>query len=219
METLKPGVPSASWAKVAVLSGIGAAFCYFSSVVTSVFPLALSRVLFFAIGPLSVVSALGVYHAIRSYRDSIALQVGILLLVIAGVLVNVMAVVQASQFTAIGRQIQEAPTEAAKETLTRVLWGVNTVQAGLDVSWDIFIALGTAALAIALMRHPRFGLVIGWVGVAVSLTGLRFNLSTFPTSPAEAGLVDLGPAVGLWYVVVLLQLLRSLSWIKTSSSG
>jgi len=44
------------------------------------------------------------------------------------------------------------------------------------------------------------------------------NLATFPTPPAEAHLVDLGPAVGLWYLAVSIQMWRSLGWAKERSA-
>jgi hypothetical protein len=88
------------------------------------------------------------------------------------------------------------------------LWSVNVVQAGLDVSWDIFATLGTILLAIAISRHPTWGKVWGALGVAVATAALVLNLMTFPTAPSASGLIDLGPAVGLWYAVVLVQLAR-----------
>ena len=199
-------IPTAVWAKFAVIVGLLACASYFGSVVIHVFPRGVSRTLFFAFGPLSAASTIGFYFAIRPHAESISLFVGTIFNVIAGVIVNMMAVVQNTQFTVIPRQIREASDEASKEVLTHVLWGVNVVQSGLDVSWDVFVTTGTAMLAIALARHPRFGLLYAIPGVVVGFGALVFNLYTFPTAPAAAGLFDLGPAVGLWYVVVLIRL-------------
>jgi hypothetical protein len=41
---------------------------------------------------------------------------------------------------------------------------------------------------------------MGIAGLALAAAVLALNLSTFPTPPAEAGLVDVGPAIGLWYL-------------------
>jgi hypothetical protein len=56
--------------------------------------------------------------------------------------------------------------------------------------------------------------IVGAAGVAIAVGLLALNLYTFPTPPAEAGLVDLGPAVGLWYLVVTVMLLSSLRWAR-----
>ena len=111
-------------------------------------------------------------------------------------------------------KVREAGDEAAREIANQVLWGVNVVQSGLDICWDIFVSLGTVFLGVALMSHPRYGKLFGWAGVVAATLALGLNLYAFPTAPAEAGLVDLGPAVGLWFVVVLLQLLRSFGWLR-----
>ena len=207
-------ISPASWARFAVIAGLLACAAYFGSVVFHVLPRGFSRVLFFAFGPLSVASTVGFYYAVRPHVAGIALTIGALFNVIAGVIVNIMAVVQTTQFTVIPGQIREASDEASKEVLTHVLWGVNVVQSGLDVSWDIFVNTGTALLAIALARHPRFGLLFAIPGALVGGGALVLNLYTFPAAPASAGLVDLGPAVGLWYVLVLLRLAFLVGWLR-----
>jgi hypothetical protein len=87
---------------------------------------------------------------------------------------------------------------------------------GLDVAWDAYVGFGTICFALAMMRHPRFGRVFAFVGMAVGAGLLALHVYTFPTPPQNAGLVDLGPALGLWYLVVTIQMWRSLSWAKSS---
>jgi hypothetical protein len=199
-----------AWAQVAIAAGLLALASYFCSVVFKPFPWTVGRILFFAFGPLSIISVVGFFHATRRDAGRILHSLGTLFLIIAGVIVNLMAVVQDTQFTVLGRQIRQAPDEVTRGLLERILWGVNVVQSGLDVSWDIFISLGTIFLAISLMRHPAFGRVWTAVGALVAAAALGLNLLTFPTAPAAAGLVDLGPGVGAWYGVVLLLLLRDM---------
>jgi hypothetical protein len=43
-------------------------------------------------------------------------------------------------------------------------------------------------------------------GVLIGSTLLILNIATFPNPPDTAGLVDVGPLVGLWYVVVYVRL-------------
>ena len=118
--------------------------------------------------------------------------------------------------------MRHAQGQAARDLLERILWGVNVVQSGLDVSWDIFVSLGTIFLALSLMRHPAFGRIWSVVGGIIAAAALILNLATFPTAPDAAGWFDLGPAIGAWYGITLLLLLRHLprlSGIPTWQEG
>jgi len=78
---------------------------------------------------------------------------------------------------------------------------------GLDVAWDLFGGTGTLLFALALWYHPRFRPIIPLLGVVVALLLLALNIGTFPTPPAAAGLVDVGPLVALWYVLLCVRIL------------
>ena len=51
-------------------------------------------------------------------------------------------------------------------------------------------------------------------GLVLGVLVIALNLATFPTPPAEADSFDIGPLVGIWYLVVTLQSWRSLAWAK-----
>ena len=195
------------WALLCVVIGGLGIVCYFGSVVFKPFPWTVGRLLFFFIGPLSAASAICLYKALEATTFRIPLLLGCVFSVVAGAIVNAMAVVQDMQFTYFGEQIRSASDATLREGLEQILWGVNVVQSGLDVSWDIFLSLGTILIAFAIFTHPLFGKVLGVLGVVAALGALTLNLITYPAAPAEAGLVDLGPAVGLWYGIVLVRLL------------
>jgi hypothetical protein len=91
---------------------------------------------------------------------------------------------------------------------TRVLW------LGLDVAWDVFLVCGVVCFALAMVRHPRFGIVFAVPGIIVAAALMTLHLITFPWPPQNRGLIDLGPAVGLWYLAVSIQVLRSLAWAR-----
>lgn len=201
---------STKWAQVAIAMGLLALGSYFCSVVFKPFPWAAGRLLFFAFGPLLIISAVGFFKATQDTVGGILHTLGSLFMVIAGAIVNLMAVVQDTQFTVLGNQIRQAQDQTTRDVLEQILWGVNVVQSGLDVSWDVFISLGTILLAVSLMRHPAFGRIWSAIGAIIAAAALVLNLVTFPTAPAAAGLVDLGPGVGAWYGVTLLLLLRYL---------
>jgi hypothetical protein len=77
-------------------------------------------------------------------------------------------------------------------------YGANRVQAGLDVSFDIFITIAWFFFGINMARHPAFKKWFAWMGSAIAFVLLVLNMITFPDAPAESGLIDVGPFLGLW---------------------
>jgi hypothetical protein len=153
-----------------------------------------------SMGPLLGVASWGFREFLNLERRRVAADVAAIANAIAGALFSAMILVQ----LAAGIR-NEHP-------------GADTVSVwlGLDVAWDVYIGLGTLLFAICALRHPRLGLVVGIAGIVIATGLLALNLYTFPTPPANAGLVDLGPAVGLWYLVVTILLLSSLRWARSA---
>jgi hypothetical protein len=89
---------------------------------------------------------------------------------------------------------------------------------GLDVVWDLYLAAGTLGFAICFFRGRWFA---NWAvpGAAVALALIVLNLATFPEPPASAGLVDVGPLVGLWYFTLGLRALYVLRAGEASDVG
>ncbi len=155
-------------------------------------------------GPLVSVASYGLYRLLALNRTSPSLQIATVSNAIAGALVTAMMMVQV------------AVRSGGRGSLDAFLWTkFRRVDLGLDVAWDVYICLGTFLFAWNMLRHPRFGRIFGGLGLLLS-TGLAvLNFATFPAPPAYAGLIDLGPFVGLWYVAVSIQLLRSRPWAES----
>jgi hypothetical protein len=207
-----------SWFTMALVFGIAALVSY-TIVATGALPLWLGRLFFFAFGPFLVLSALALYHVLRSHSSPIWLQAATVFTMIAGALVNLMAVVQQSLFSMMLEEIRQAPDGPGKEAMVQAFRSANTVQLGMDISWDIFVFAGVGFLAVALHSHPRFGQWFTWPGVVIAAAGLVLNLWTFPIPPAEQGLVDVGPAVGLFYAAIVVQLVRRRKWFRQCSEA
>jgi hypothetical protein len=204
MEQAKPGSLAQYWARVGGIAGILAVVAFITaSVLGGVLegPSAIVTLLGFAFGPLLCIAFLGLYHVIRSHRDSVALQVGTMFGVIAGAVVNTMIVVQQTLFRTVAVE--------ARRSLGLSWAGLNAIQLGLDVSWDIFISLASISVGISMLSHPRFGRIFGAITSLIGVLLLVLNLVTFPTPPASAGLIDIGPVMGVWYLVISVQMLRS----------
>ena len=198
------------WYWIAVVAGVLALFCYFFSSVFNVFPWAVGRVLFYAFGPSLALAAFAVGFLLREegrWRPFFA--VGILFTCIAGIAVNMMAVIQDSNFTMMAKSIREAELDSTKEVLKEILWGINWVQLSFDIVFDIWIAAGTFFLALGALRYLGQRL-LGISGMAIGALALGVNFATLPHPPAESGLFDPGPFVATWMGVFLgLVMLRS----------
>ncbi len=112
--------------------------------------------------------------------------------VVAGALFVSMALVQLAV-----RDVADPPDEA----LRAVYWG-------LDVAWDLYIGAGTLAFAVVFRDSTLFR----WLsipGAAIALLLLGLNVGSFPEPPSSAGLVDVGPLVGLWYLAVTIRALTA----------
>lgn len=166
-----------------------------------------------AFGPLFSFASIGLYNLLKVHRKTVTAQLAAISNILAGTIVNMMLIVQLATRMHLRDYINNAETESIKEVLQWISRGVLSVQSGLDVSWDFYIAIGTFFFALNMLSHPRFGKFFGWTGIALSVLLLAFNVYTFPTPPASAGLIDFGPFVGLWYLAVTIQAWRSLKWV------
>jgi hypothetical protein len=218
MDADEGGVVARSWFSMALACGIATLVSYVVAI-TGLLPSGLGRLFFFAFGPLLVLSALALYHVLRSHASPVWLQAATVFTIIAGALVNLMAVVQQSLFSTTLAKIRETAAGPARESVVEVFHGVNTVQLGIDISWDIFVFAGVGFLALALHSHPRFGIWFAAPGIVIAAAGLILNLYTFPIPPAEQGLPDVGPAVGLFYGAIIVQLVRFREWFRMPSDG
>jgi hypothetical protein len=194
------------WIKLGGVFGLGF-MIVFAIMVAAPLPDAPSAALAALFGPLLSLGSYGLYRLLTLYRNSISLQVAVVANAIAGALVTAMLMVQL------------AVRSGGRASLDNFLWTkFRRVDLGLDVAWDVYVVLGTFLFAWNMLGHPRFGRIFGGIGL-LAAGGLGvLNLATFPTPPANAGLVDLGPLVGLWYVAVSVQMLRSRRWAETQIS-
>jgi len=151
-------------------------------------------------GPALTIASYGLRRLLDFETPMLSSALGLLLNALAGALFTAMALVQLAVGYSAGNEKVSAQFIA--------IW------LGLDVAWDAYIGLGTICFAVAMLRHPRFGRLFTIFGIIIGAGLLALHLYTFPTPPQNAGLVDLGPALGLWYLVVTIQMWRSLDWSR-----
>jgi hypothetical protein len=200
-----------TWIRVGAFAGLIGTLAYFIAILAPV-PL-LAQVLLVTVWGLCMsLGAPGLYFLLALNRKTVSLQVGVASSAVAGIVVLTMLIVQISVNAAVVPMI-DAPPEGASEAMVRTAWNVvDQVQLGLDIVWDIYLCLSAILIAWNMRQHPRFGLFFTVTGILIAGTLFAFNMATFPVPPANAGSIDLGPLMGLWFLVVTIQVFRSFGW-------
>ena len=202
----------ARWARLGAICGFLAVLSY---TLISAAPLTAAEGLVVAcvFGPTLGAASTGLYHVLRLHRRTVTLDLGLMANVAAGVTVTLMLFAQLGLKRWFELQFGEGSTDSSEPTLHAAFESGNGIQLGLDVAWDLFLALGTILLAWNMWHHPRFGRLLAVTGVAVAVALAVANLAVFPEPPGDAGSVDLGPLIGLWYLIVTIRLAGSVHWI------
>jgi hypothetical protein len=173
-------------------------------------PAQMTRLWMFSLGPLGIVGVLSISGRLRNASNSLAISITNAFGVVAFALWETVASVQSgSRILFREHIIAKAPNEATKELLRQVYQSVNAVQVTMDVAFDVFYCLAILMLAIPMFRDPQFGRPISVLGTSSAIGLLTLNLWTFPVPPADAGLVDLGPLTGAWWVLVIVMMFRA----------
>jgi hypothetical protein len=205
------------WVLAGIVCGILADIVYPVSIFVSL-PLRVAYPVFWSFGPLLVVAAIGLYYFLREYRQTVSLQLGVLFMIIAGATVTLMGTMQGALRIVYQEIKQDITGESTNEALRNALSIGNSIQLGADLAWDVFILSSIILLGIAMMNHPKFGKVFGLAGIIIGLMGLAFNIYTFPVNPGTAGLIDVGPLVGLWFLAIVIQMIRHFKSVGESNS-
>lgn len=191
---------SSGWAGLASLT------CYFGAAFLPL-PDAIGRLLGFAFGPLLIVGFVGLHAILKGDNDPLYLMVGMVFGVIAGAVVTTLLTVQMGNQMWLTQGLAAA-TDPVAEEAARATWrAVNRVQALMDVSWDIFLCAASLLMAVGMLRHVHFGRIWSGSGFVAGLLLLGLNLQTFPSGPAYAGSVDVGPILALWYGAVFIRMI------------
>jgi hypothetical protein len=151
---------------------------------------------------LSIVFCHGLCGYIAAEAPGAAVRLGFVFAVPAFATVLAMIIVQLAVNAAlpdIAREL-DAPVRRA---LSR---GLRMIDLGLDVAWDMLI--GVALVCLGWAMRPRRGLGPGW-GIPAMLLGaalILLNAATFPWPPADRGLFDIGPFVGVFILALAVRL-------------
>jgi hypothetical protein len=169
-----------------------------------------------AFGILGIVSMLGLHRALTHKRTSLLSRLGMIYGCIAFVLVDAILIIQGTV-----RSLMGARFVAAQETEQRIIVltyrSLRSIDLGLDLVWDVFICISVILFALSMLRSRFFGLIFGISSIMVGTALLGVNIAAAPNPPGSAGLIDLGPLVGLWSIIVNIQMVRIAKRITNSS--
>ncbi len=174
-----------------------------------------------AFGPMVAAGAPGMARYLKRGAESLLIDTAGRFAVIAGSFHLAMTCVQTTTLILMRERIAAAD-EIARPALRQILDGVFTVQLGLCFCWDLFIALATLMFSIAMIRRGGRLAALGGMGVLLGTLFLGMKLWTYPIPPAEAGLFDLGPGLGAWYLLfasAILATAREVAAIETAQLG
>ena len=204
----QPAILLTSWLKFTIFTGLAAALSYLTAAFVPL-PEKISLFFAFAFGPFFLLATFGSYHVIRSWKESITLLIGTLFNIVGMSMLILMLVFQQTSFAFHNRFKTENRGTVNDEQLKWIFREVNSIQLGIDLTWDVFISAGTFFIALSVWNHPIYGKIFTITGVLVSLLLLGFNMSSFPVPPGEDGSIDFGPLVAMWYTLFIIW-----TWIK-----
>lgn len=187
--------------KVGAIAGIISIIFYISAVAVPL-PSPIPRLLAFTFPLLWILSYMAFYHFLKNDRHTPTLEIAYIFGIIGAALACSLLVVQQANIIWHNEAMEAAQTDEAKALLKAAYKGANRVQAGLDVAFDIFITIAMILFGINLAKSPKLPSFLGIVMSFIATVLIVFNMITFPDGPAEAGLIDAGPFLGLWMLIV-----------------
>jgi hypothetical protein len=200
-----------SWTRIGAACGFVAGASYALAMVAPVTS-ALGLVAACVFGPALVAFSAGLYHVLRARRRTVTLDFALMANFAAGITVTLMFFTQLTLNQWFDLQFGEGSTDSSERALRAGFEAANGIQLGLDVAWDLFLALGVVLLAWNMWHHPRFGRLLAASGIVIAVTLIVLNLTVFPEPPGHSGSIDLGPVIGLWYLIVTVRLAMSGRW-------
>ena len=168
-----------------------------------------------AVGVLGIVLMLGLYKALSSEGSTIAATLGALFGILGFLVLAEMIVVQGTVTVYMGGLFNQAANSGEQQEVLTIFRGLRYVDLGLDLVWDIFITLSMMLFGYAMLRHRRFGKVLGLTGMVIGALLLLLNLWSAPVPPK----FDLGPVAVLWVLAVSIQMLRTAKLLRTDSNA
>jgi hypothetical protein len=194
-------IPINNLIKTGAILGILSILLYISAAAFTFLPDTISRLFGFTFPLLWIISFMGLYHYLKKHKHTATLEIAYVFGIIGAALACTLIVVQQANILWHTEAMNTVISEEAEDLLRATYRGANRVQAALDVAFDIFITISWFLFGLNIANNKSFNKLIGWTGSFIAFSLLTLNIYTFPNAPAESGLFDLGPFLGLWALV------------------
>lgn len=180
------------------IAGITSGLFYFVAVLLSCIPDRLQMFLgvFFPI--LMIIGFIGLYHFLKGETISLALEIAYLFGLFAGLIACSFIVIQQANII----WHQELISSTNNTNASTLYKSVNRVQLAMDVVFDIFISISIFFLGINIITTKKLIPAMGWIGCFLAFLLLILNLYTFPNPPSSQNVLDIGPFLGIWMLVI-----------------
>ncbi|WP_350288356.1 hypothetical protein [uncultured Croceitalea sp.] len=186
------------------IAGILSIILYIASVAFSFLPDVISRLFAFAFPLLCIISFLGLYKFLSEDYLGASLQIAVVFGMVGGALACTLLVIQQGNWIWYEQSVLEVLSQEEKQFNKAVFIAVDKLQGYMDVAFDIFITISWILFGLNIARSRHFSRILGYIGSLIASGLLIFNLYTFPYAPADSGLFDLGPFLGVWAFIFYL---------------
>ena len=195
--------------------GIVGTCCYVIATTVS-----MNRILSYAIAMgwpiLSIIFVFGLIRFIALEYNGFSNQLAGLFAYIAFGLVAVMISIQCAIELGFDTSIANSSSKQ-HELLSMIKPAITLVDLGVDVAWDLFIGTSLIFLAFAVKKNQKFGI---WWSIPAGLLAILLivlNIITFPWPPNSRGLIDVGPAIGIYIIALSGRLLFIAARMKNTT--
>lgn len=145
-----------------------------------------------AMAPFAIAFAYALSRLIAWERDGALNQLGFVFAVVA---FSILAVTQSFQNAVSIVLTDEMKAEGSgPEAWDRIYAGLNALDLGTDLAWDLFLGLWLLCIGAAMLRHSRLGAPWAIPALALVPPFYAFNIAATPDPPV----VDLGPVIGMY---------------------
>lgn len=193
------------------LSGVGGTLAYFAGapfdwnkdipVEAPAWETTLTFWMTLAVAPFGIGLAYALYRLIAAERGGALNQLGFVFAVVA---FSVLAVTQSFQLAVPLVLTDEMKTDGSDPAAwERIFAGLNAVDLGTDLAWDLFLGAWMLCIGVAMLRHSRLGWRWGVPALALVPPFFALNIATTPDPPH----VDLGPLTGLYFLALSIWLI------------
>ncbi|MEM1336695.1 MAG: hypothetical protein AAGF96_03045 [Bacteroidota bacterium] len=201
---------------VGAIAGVLSIILYISAVAFSFLPDSVSRLFAFTFPLLWIISFLGLYRFLSKDNFGASLQIAFLFGIIGGALACALLVIQQANIIWYQDSMNTAQTEEAKQMAKTIFFGVDKVQSAMDVAFDIFITLSWVLFGLNIAGNKNFNSILGYSGSSIAFGLLLLNLYTFPNAPSDSGLLDLGPFLGIWALILYLSFFLKIKRLRNT---